>query len=470
MRRLVLISALALALTGVSAGTQIELQDGRVIDATEVQRDGDLYVIGLASGGSMTIPAALVREVRLTADRKKKKPPPGLTYAEPQQLAGPEVHPLRPSEAQAVFGEPSKFQANVIDPTWTPKSGFPEGDVLADSRSTWRPSIIDPNYELKSGFPDKDVLAGSRSTWSKGIDNTWVPEDGFKKKKLSWQRVASAPSSGARVRMTSARSLISVGEPIDLTASAHGGWYEGYAATRSGVPFRFHLSNPTTRTSTEVRDCARSVLQATGPVNVRALSDPLFSELPIDLYRATDGKDGSGSRAAFTMEGGTCRAISGDLRDPLGVSLTRGYALAQGVEAYDASLEDLGPVELKTNEDRIAYAFAVVSLIDPDVTGGREATLTLLTAPGELEALVAREAGGCAISDAKRKKAARKAGQQVKAPRVVGQGKREKIELFTWSSVDGEVIRHTVQVADSGKVSVNRKSIGAHVGAHADRD
>lgn len=459
------------------AGTKIVLEDGQVLEGVDVRRDGDLYVVELESGGVLTLPVDLVAEVRLSADGDDATAPPGLTYSAPRQLAGQPVGPLRPSEAQAVLGEPSKFQPNIIDPNWEPESGFPEGDVLANSRSTWQDDIIDPSWEPESGFPEESVLADSRSTWQRSIiDNTWVPEDGFKKKKTSWE-MAGRMLASSRVRLTGARTLAPSPTPARM-AAAEDPWYAGFPASRSRarVQFRFRIPSGARAPATAVRACARHVLQASDtsdrawPIAVSALDETRYASLPIDLYRVTGDAGGGPSRAVFTLAGGTCRAVSGDLRDPLGVELTRSYTMTRGVEAYDEALGEDGGIRLGTKEDKVDYALAVVSLIDPDISGRREASLVLLEDAEDLTALAAGLPEQCAVSGAKRKKAVRKALRKVAAPRVVVEGGRERVELFTWSSSDGEVVRHTVLLAADGRVSVSREAVGSHVGAHRDRD
>jgi hypothetical protein len=434
-------------------------------------------VVELESGGVLTLPVGLVAEVRLSARGGDANAPPGLTYSEPQQLAGPPVEPLRPSEAQAVFGEPSRFRPNIIDPNWQPESGFPEGDVLADSRSTWRNDIIDPNWQPESGFPEGDVLEGSRSTWRKSIvDNTWVPEDGFRKKKTSWE-LAGRALTGSRVRLTGARTLAPSSTPARL-AAAEDPWYGGFAVKRSNarVQFRFKIPSGARTPATAVRTCARHVLQASDtadraqPITVDALDEAPYATLPIDLYRVAGDAGGGRNRAVFTLAGGTCRAISGDLRDPLGVRLTRAYTMARGVEAYDDALGEYGGVRLGTVEDKVDYAFAVVSLIDPDITGRREASLVLLEDAEDLTALAAGVPEQCTVPGGKRKKTVRRAARKVAAPRILVESGRERVELFTWSGSDGEIVHHTVLLAADGKVSVRREAVGSHVGAHRDRD
>ena len=111
-----------------------------------------------------------------------------------------------------------------------------------------------------------------------------------------------------------------------------------------------------------------------------------------------------------------------------------------------------------------------MSLIDPDISGRREASLVLLESAEDLAALAAGVPEQCKVPGGKRKKTVRKAVRTVAAPRVIVESGRERVELFTWSSSDGEIARHTVLLAADGKVSVNRESVGSHVGAHRDRD
>jgi hypothetical protein len=471
MRRLLLAPVLAAVLSGVSAGTQVVLQDGQAIDAEDVRRDGDVYVVELEAGGALTIPVSLVSEIRVAERGAQPKPVPGLTYGEPEQLAGPLVDPLDPADAQAVFGEPSRFRPSVLDPNWEPTSGFPQGDVLADSRSTWRPSIIDPSWQPESGFPEGDVLAGSRSTWREPIiDNTWVPEDGFKKKETSW-RPERAARVGARVTMTGARRLAPPPPGDSLTAADPEQWYGGFDPTRPGVHVRFKLPTSKKTPKASLRACAQKVLQASGQrIAVGRVDDVRYSGLPVDVYQAVASTGDDPPRAVFTMAGGTCRAISGDLRDPLGVPLTRSYARARAVEAFDSALGETGAARLRTAEDKVDYAFAVVSLVDPDVGGRQAADLALLEHPDDLRMLAAREAAECTISASKRRKAVKRALRQVVPPRVVVKDDRETVEFFTWSSAEGEVVRHSVLLAEDGKASLDRETIASHLGAHTDRD
>lgn len=173
------------------AGASLRLTDGRVLEGREVRQEGDVYLLVLENESVIPIPTALVSEVDLGGDEKGAAPnppavppaPPGLTYAEPQTLAGIPVTPSTPKDQLAVFGEPAKFQPDIV------KSNLgPSYWVMDPAQANWNPAKwvqppIDPTWHPTSAFdPSKDALADSRATWPKSpIDSTWVPQDGFKK-------------------------------------------------------------------------------------------------------------------------------------------------------------------------------------------------------------------------------------------------------------------------------------------------
>jgi hypothetical protein len=187
----------------VVATTELVLQDGRVLGGVDVRRDGVDYVVTLESGDVIVIPTALVETVRLAnppeTDRRSRadsrrdtpgqvggSPPPdgpsGIRTGAPETLAGAPARLPKTAEQLEVFGEPARFQKNIIDNRWRPESAFDlTEDVLADSRSTWAEDIVDNEWVPESAFgADKDVLANSRSTWRKSIiDNEWTPTDAF---------------------------------------------------------------------------------------------------------------------------------------------------------------------------------------------------------------------------------------------------------------------------------------------------
>lgn len=173
---------LALAAGAVEAAAELRLEDGQVLRGSEVKRDGDVYLLQREAGEVLTIPVALVAEVRLIAAA-----PSALRYAEPEVLVGETVSaPLRSRQLEAL-GKPSAFARNVIDPQWQPKSDW-EMDPVKNNNfapSKWTRSVIEYDWKPVSAFDaQKQVLAGSQSTFRDSIiDTTWHPSDGFEKKK-----------------------------------------------------------------------------------------------------------------------------------------------------------------------------------------------------------------------------------------------------------------------------------------------
>ena len=186
----ILMVALALVGSAVLAGAELLLTDGQLLEGVNVRRDGDVYLVSLEAGGVLTIPVALVKEVRLGG---APDPPPEPARQAPtafrnegaETLAGTPVTPPKTSEQTAVFGKPAKFQSGIRDPNWHPTSDW-DNDPTKNNNwapSKWADDIIDSNWEPESAFDaDKDVLASGKSTFSDSIiDNSWQPEDGFKK-------------------------------------------------------------------------------------------------------------------------------------------------------------------------------------------------------------------------------------------------------------------------------------------------
>ncbi len=178
---------------------ELVLQDGRVIEANDVRRDGGNYVVRLPTGETLTLPVEIVKTVRLTArgpftsaeprvvgGQAPPAGPSGLRVAEPETLAGRPVRPPTRSEQLETLGSPARFQRDIVDNRWTPKSDWDMDPVKGNNfnPSTWAKGPIDPNWQPESAWdPNSDMLAPSRSTWQKSnIDSTWTPTDAFAKK------------------------------------------------------------------------------------------------------------------------------------------------------------------------------------------------------------------------------------------------------------------------------------------------
>jgi len=170
------------SLPPVTGNASLTLTDGRVLEGREVRREGDVYLLALEGGAVIPVPVALVAEVGVRADAAEVVPT-GLTYAEPQVLAGAPVEPPRTEDQLAVFGEPARFQQDIVQSTLGPSYWVPDPDEHNFNPSKWAKAPTDPSWQPTSAFdPGKDALAGSESTWQKGpVDSTWVPVDGFRK-------------------------------------------------------------------------------------------------------------------------------------------------------------------------------------------------------------------------------------------------------------------------------------------------
>lgn len=202
-------AASLIVLSGASlvlAGAELVLQDGQTLQGVGVRRAGDQYLLELESGDVLTLPASLVRSVRLTGDdiepptglvnrgpdvlagppddegSRKQRGPSGIRRGDPQVLAGEPVRPPRTSDQLKVLGEPSRFQRSPVDPSWAPGSAFDShSDVLEQGRANWQGDILEPDWTPSSAFDaDHNVLKPGRSRWQESIiDPSWRPADGF---------------------------------------------------------------------------------------------------------------------------------------------------------------------------------------------------------------------------------------------------------------------------------------------------
>ena len=100
-----ILGVVALALAGTAfAGAELVLVDGRVLSGVSVERKEDAYHLAGENGAVIAIPAALVREMRLTGG--DAPPPTGLTFSRPAVLAGFDAPPPGRREMLAAFGRP----------------------------------------------------------------------------------------------------------------------------------------------------------------------------------------------------------------------------------------------------------------------------------------------------------------------------------------------------------------------------
>jgi hypothetical protein len=474
-----LLLCLAASLTVLLAGAELVLEDGQVLEAANVKRDGEVYIIELKSGGLLTIPVDLIKKVRVTGDDVPRlvageAPPPGpsgIRHGEPVTVAGEPVRPPRTSEQVEALGQPAEFRDSIIDPTWHPESAFdPNKDVLAGSRSTFQESVIDPTWQPESAFDaNEDVLADSRSTFRKSvIDPTWHPTDGFSKRKTSWGAQAATGKAG-RV-MTASRTVRPVTEYGEGSLTARP-WHEAFAASVSspGVRFQFPVSLRRTETTTtrriDPRTCAEEILGGSD-LRVELLKGERYAILPIPIYVAESDIDEKTRRAAFATTGGVCRLITGEPRELLGLNLTPEHAVARAATAYNAALGDATATRLETARSKQAYAFAVSSVIHLHVVSPEKVDLVLLSDAADIEEIDEHRRAGCPVSSGKHRKAARTAARAITPPQVDEGTTGEVVEFLTWSNLGGAVVRHAVHLSENGKVAVHRETLAEHLGDH----
>lgn len=463
------------ALSSARAGTEVVLQDGQVIQATEVRRDGDNFVIVLPSGGTATLPAGSVASVRLgdeppAAPTTGAKPETtgGITYNDkgqqisgpklpenknfPTVVSGPDVKAPSVADQQRVLGTPSQFKGDIThQQDWVPSTDWNMDPTETNNwaPSTWAPDIVDSRWEPKSAYDtNKDVLADSRSTFQKGaIDSTWTPTDGFRKEGTSAKvgRAGQAPYRKVETGFTTA--TVAAAAPAARAMSA---WSCGESIFSSG----------TTATTGVEGELAKSIA-------VKGVDDKRIAGLPVALYQADGEVAGSPRRAVFSVAGGSCRLVAGDLGPLLGVDIEDELAVSQAASAYNAALSVSGPRKTKI-ADKVDYAFSLATLTDPDVSGKRGANLVLLSDASQLKRIDRGKPETCALGSGQRKKEARKASLAVKMPKLQTGFEGEIATFYTWSSHEGKVYRNSVLVGRDGLVSVHRDLIAAHIGDHLD--
>ena len=189
-----LVLALLVPAAGL-AGAELVLEDGQVLKGVELERKDDIYILHLATGGVITLPASLVKEFRLTAEgepEEKREAPTGMRETGPEELSGSGSTPRLPQlgdQIEAFDKPPARFRNDILDPYWRPSSDWTDDPDLNNfNPSRWYQAPVDPTWQPESAFDaGNDVFRGNRSTWQKSIvDPSWTPSDGFDRKRVSW--------------------------------------------------------------------------------------------------------------------------------------------------------------------------------------------------------------------------------------------------------------------------------------------
>jgi hypothetical protein len=203
-------------------------------------------------------------------------------------------------------------------------------------------------------------------------------------------------------------------------------------------------------------------------VQVHAVTDARYDALAVPLYSADSTVHGVSRRAVFTMAGGSCKLLGGDLGPVLGTGFTLDQSVAQSASSFSSLLGATGIDPLKGNADRLAYAFALVSLADPDVSGAGGSRLTLLYDAADLSRIAAASTGRCAQAAGKRRKDLEKAAGRIAIPRIDATAQGDTVTFWTWSQAGGTVYVNTVFLGRDGGVSIHRETVASHIGAHAE--
>jgi hypothetical protein len=476
--RLIALAVLVCGPTAILAASSVVLSDGQVIKGTDIRRDGDSYYVSLSDGNTAVFPASLVKEIRIEDDAPAPPPstqlagpvvavpgsdiaptqiagpgvtPPGSANTRPAQLAGPVVTPPNPSDQLKVFGPPTKWSKDAVDTTYVPKNAYdPNADVMANSRSTWSKDAVDTTYVPKNAYdPNADVMASSKSTWSKSaVDTTWQPQDGFGFKKLSFHGATEQP--------------FDVATNVPPAASPY--VERPTAAPQGPAPWtcaeKLFVKDPD-KPATDKDNRAASL-------KVHPLRSPLYAALGLPLYEAEAGTGPGAYKAVFTIAGGACRLVGGDADTILGLNLTPDHAMAQDGAAFNTAMAARGGAKVPAGVDKLDYAFALVSLTDPQVTGVRAATLTMIAKPGDLTAIAAKSPAVCSLSKGKRRKQDRVASAAFATPKIAAGKEGDVVTFLSWSSAGGNVYRNTVVLSHGGVVSADRTVVASHIGAHTD--
>jgi hypothetical protein len=204
------------------------------------------------------------------------------------------------------------------------------------------------------------------------------------------------------------------------------------------------------------------------PVRVKSVDDERFAGLPITLYEMETERSGTAARGLFTLTGGDCRLIAGDLSAFLGVPMSSAHAASQAATAYNLALEYGPVVRLTEPKDLLDYAYRVVALATPEVSGRQQAELRLLAKRGEIQKLAADKGPACKLGRSRRKKELRKASEVFSEPKIVQTPGGSVLNFFTWISAGGHVVRQEVFVGGDGHISLQSETVATHIGAHRD--
>ena len=467
-------------MTPVAADVELLLVDGRVLKGVEVRLEGGYYLLELDNGEIAAIPSGVVRELHLldlrpTAEGttigvgsdvsrppSEQDPPsrliekrPGWRRGAPQDLAGTPWKLYDTQEQTAVFGEPSRFQPGLPFRFKPVHAWDRSNDVLGRNRSTWQRPLVESVWQPTEAFDTKiDVLASGRSTWSSATrPMRWNPSNSFSRVRADrwWGKdpIGEDGPAGAKTN-----SGLNWRELIDDC-----GWCAGVRG--QAVPFSETAQNVT------AEQCAQRLFAATeDPETLQwaEIEEEPWDDLPFGLHRAWTT---NGTRAVFSIAGGTCHLISGDIDRLLGVDISETDALDYAVSAWNLLQAAVPAVVLVTPSQQIDHAFALVDLFESATSGHALARSELLENRAALTRWLG-EGSVCSRSSAYHGAQRANAERNFVLPRADSEPEWHDVSFWTWLSRDGAVHAYEVRLFLNGPVALSRESIAEHLGEHED--
>jgi hypothetical protein len=216
-RALGVVLVLGLSATLALGAVEFVLKNGQKIRGTDFRLEGDLYIVKMESGGSVTLPKELVSSMELTGEGEdagdianvvSSPEPPARADSGRQAAAPPDLRAIQPPSASQDQVYPGVEQRR-------PPPDLPPGFRVAEpedlGKSDWDGGTWQPEDALK--------------------DNRWVPEDAFKKRKTSFR-----PSALVRDSKTDSKSPMGEGPLEEGLASWYGERFHG-KTTASGKPY-----------------------------------------------------------------------------------------------------------------------------------------------------------------------------------------------------------------------------------------
>jgi hypothetical protein len=296
-----------------------------------------------------------------------------------------------------------------------------------------------------------DVLAASRSTWPISPRATsWNPSNSFSRVRadLWWGQDPIGGNPPTRAKIRARLDWQSVADDCP--------WCDR-------VPSQPALFTEPVAAEITAEQCARRLFA--GAENSASLQWAEIEVLaPIAIHHAWTAV---GTRVVFSIAGGTCRLIAGNLRELLGIDLSETDALVYAVAAWNEIQSALPAPVLITATQQIDHAFSLVGVLETATAGEARARLELLLDRAALERWLG-QGTVCSKSKSYRRAQRGNVDRNFAAPRTDTQPDWTDVTFWTWLSRDGEVFAYDVRLFPDGRVSVSRESIGEHLGEHTD--